>query len=273
MASSIPEITLPSGHFMPLLGLGSWDLRGEDGIRAFKAALDMGYTHFDTADLYENQPELGEAVKGWDRESLFITSKVQREHLHYDDAIAICEKALRELKTDYLDLYLIHWPNPDIPMEETFDALHSLVQQGKTRSIGVSNFTPQRLEEAIAVSPSPIVNNQVEFHPLLYNQELLAFCNMQKVSVTAYSPLARGKVHSQPVIMEIAAKYERTTGDVTLRWLVQKGLVIIPKAASEKHMRANMQVFDWELAPEDEARIDAIEEHVRLVAPEHIEFN
>jgi len=265
-------VKLPSGNQMPTLGLGTWRLWGDEGLRAMRAALEMGYRHIDTADMYENQEIVGEAIRGFDRASLFITSKVPPERLRYDQVIATCDQALREIGTDYLDLFLIHWPNPEVPMAETFDALAELVELGKVRDIGVSNFQRRRLARALEISAVPIANNQVELHPFLYQRELIKMCHDNGVSVTAYAPIARGKVFSDATIREIALRYDRTPSQISLRWLLQKGCVVIPGSSNPEHLRANMDIYEWELAPEDEARLDALDRNERLVLPDFAEF-
>jgi diketogulonate reductase-like aldo/keto reductase len=185
-------LELPSGLAIPTLGLGTWDLRGREGLRAIADALAMGYRHIDTAEMYDNHEIVGEAISDYERAELFITSKVDSPHLHYDDVLAVCDTALLEIDTDYLDLFLIHWPNPDVPMQQTFDALEHLVERGKVRDIGVSNFQPHRMHQALEISPHPIANNQVELHPYLWQDELVRLCHDNDVTVTAYAPLARG---------------------------------------------------------------------------------
>jgi 2,5-diketo-D-gluconate reductase B len=262
---TIPTVCLSSGWQMPVLGLGTWRLSGETCTRVVRKALELGYCHLDTAEMYGNHRDIARAIKGFDRASLFITSKVPPGSLRHRSVHRMCEKALRELGTDYLDLYLIHWPNPDVPMEETFRALAELQEQGKVRSIGVSNFSVRRLTEAVGVSEAPIVTNQIEFHPLLYQRELLEFCRSHGVVVTAYCPLARGAVLRNEVITELARKHGRTPAQIALRWLVQKGIVVIPKTSSEERLRENMAIFDWSLPAENEREIDDIGESARLI--------
>ena len=161
-----PAVKLTSGYWIPALGLGTWDLRGEECVTAVRTALGMGYNHIDTADLYGNQAEIGRAMAGFDRSDIFVTSKVWRDDLHHDDVVRVSKAALRDLQTDYLDLLLIHWPNRSVPLRETFGALEQLVAQGSARSVGVSNFDVTLLKAAIQATDLPLTNNQVEFHPL-----------------------------------------------------------------------------------------------------------
>ena len=269
---SIPQLTLQSGWQIPMLGLGTWRLKGDECTLTVRRALEMGYTHIDTADMYDNHAAVGKALQGFDRASLFITSKVGPEDLRHDGLIAACERNLRELGLDYLDMYLMHWPNPHVEMAESFEALRDLQAQGKIRSIGVSNFVVERLAQAIDVSPLPICTNQVEFHPLLYQRDLLEFCNGHGIAVTAYAPLARTQALNNDVIRAVASQCGKTPAQVCLRWLVQKGIIVIPKTASKERLRENMAIFDWELSADDERRIDAIPGEKRLIQGEYAEF-
>ena len=268
----IPACRLKSGFEMPVLGLGTWRLAGEECTRVVSEAIEMGYRHIDTADIYENHLAVGKALGRFDRPSLFVTSKVPYQQLACDDLIATCERNLEELQLDYLDMYLLHWPNADVPMEETFGALKVLHEAGKVRSIGVSNFIIRRLGEAIEMAQLPICTNQVEFHPLLYQKELLEFCNSSDVVVTAYAPLARTEALRNPVIKAVADEVGKTPAQVCLRWLVGKGIVVIPKTSSQERLRENMGIFGWELPAEAERRIDEIPEQKRLIRMEYAEF-
>ena len=249
---------------MPILGLGTATIKREKQVGAIRMALEMGYRLLDTADSYHNHERVAEGMRGFPREEVLLSSKVPPDKLGYDDVLATCERNLHELRTDYLDLYLVHGPNWEIPMEETFAGMSELVRRGWVRSIGVSNFAEQHLRQVIEVSETPISNDQVELHPLLYDWELLEFCRQRGVVVTAYGPLASGKVLDNSALLAVVAECGRTPAQVSLRWLVQKGCVVIPASGSEQHLRENMQIFDWELAPEQEARIDGIEEWVRI---------
>jgi len=208
--------------------------------------------------MYGNQLEIGEAIGDFDRSRIFLTSKVWSNHLHYDDVLRTCDETLRDLGTSYLDLYLIHWPNPSVPLKETFKALEELVTRGKVRSVGVSNFSTNLMREALRVSKIPVTVNQVKFHPSSYDSELLEFCNSNKIVVTAYSPLGRGNLVRDRTIVEIANKYNRTPAQICLRWCLQKSTVVIPKSRSEEHLKENMEIFGWEISEEDMRRIDSL---------------
>jgi len=267
----IPAFTLKTGTKIPAIGLGTWQLSGKACADAVKAALRLGYTHFDTAEMYENQEQIGAAIKGVERKRLFITSKVWHANLGYEDTLAACEQTLKQLGTNYLDLYLIHWPNQAIPMQQTFRALEELHRAGKIKALGVSNFTIGHLKEAMQASSVPLAVNQVEFHPFLNQQELLDFCKKSGIVLTAYSPLARGRVNDDLTIQAIAEKHAKTPGQTALRWCFQKGLVAIPKASSEAHLRENLAIFDFELDKADMRALDALPQH-RIVNPAFAEF-
>lgn len=269
------SIDLSTGQRMPMLGLGTFDLRNQDCVDAIKTALGLGYTHFDTAAMYANHEQIGQALQeaGVKRADLFITSKVSRDNLRYDNVLSECNKALNQLQMDYLDLYLIHWPNNDIPLTETFRAFAKLIEDGKVKNIGVSNFTIARLRRAIAATDLPITVNQVEYHPYLNQEALLDFCQRNQIALTAYSPIAKGRVMSNPLLTEIGKRHSKSAVQVSLRWMIQKDIIVIPKASSEGHMAANMSIFDWMLSEDEMERIDAIPERVRLIDPGWANFD
>ncbi|MFP3905232.1 MAG: aldo/keto reductase [Armatimonadota bacterium] len=256
--------TLKTGYEMPLLGFGTWKLWDRECVNGVTAALEMGYRCLDTAHMYGNHREVGKALSRFEREDIFVTSKVPPTRLRRDDVVATCEQDLRDLGLDYLDLYLVHWPNPDIPMEEPFAGFAELIDRGLVRSVGVSNFIIERVQRAMDVSEVPVCVNQVEFHPLLYQQELLQYCNSHDVVMTAHCPLARTKAFELEEIQHLAEKRDRTPAQICLRWLVQKGITVIPKSKSPDRIRENMQIFGWELSDEDMAAIDDIQRHHRI---------
>jgi diketogulonate reductase-like aldo/keto reductase len=250
-----------------MVGAGTWTLRGDVAVEAVQMALRLGYTHIDTAEGYGNQPEIARAIgaSGVNRADLFITSKVSPEHLRHDDVLRACDGTLRDLQTDYLDLYLVHWPNADIPMEETFRAMARLLSEGKIRNMGVSNFVVERLQRALDISQEPIAVNQVEYHPYLNQTDLLEFCRQNGVVLTAYSPFGRGALFQDETLSAIAVAHAATVPQVIVRWLVQKGIVAIPRSKSERHLQANLDVFTFELSDEEMARIESIETYQRVV--------
>lgn len=267
------NLSLKNGNRIPVLGLGTWELTGKKCQEAVKKALELGYRHIDTAEAYGNQREIGEAIKDFDRDELFITSKVWREHLHFDDAFKACDETLKDLKTEYLDLYLIHWPNRSVPLTETFEALGKLVEMGKVKSVGVSNFTIHHLQDALEFADMLVNVNQVEFHPHLYQKDLLEFCKKNKIVLTAYSPIGRGNLINDQIIVKIAHEYQKTPAQICLRWGLEKGCVVIPKASSENHLRENMGIFDWKLEKEDAEKIDLLGEEMRIVERSFSDFD
>jgi diketogulonate reductase-like aldo/keto reductase len=260
-------VKLESGHRMPVLGLGTWQMAGKVCEETVRKALELGYRHIDTAEAYGNQKEIGRAMKGFDRPELFLVSKAWTSNLGRDKIIRACERTLRELGTSYLDLYLIHWPNESVPISETMAGMEELVKSGMVRSIGISNFDARLTKEAMDASGIPVSVNQVEFHPHLYQKELLGFCSKHGIVVTAYCPLARGEALTDATIMEIAESHGKTPAQVSLRWLVQHGLVVIPKTVSEAHLKENMDIFGWRLSAADMKKIDSIGISKRQVNP------
>jgi diketogulonate reductase-like aldo/keto reductase len=256
---------LKSGYEMPVLGLGTWELNGSECERIIRQAVEMGYKLIDTAEMYKNENQIGKALKGADRENLFITSKVDRAHLRKKDVLATCKKSLKDLRTDYLDLYLIHWPNDEIAIAETMGAMSQLVEEGIVRSIGLSNFNVERARAAIEASGVPICVDQVEYHSLTKRKAIPDFCREEGIILTAYCPIARGKVKDIDTIVEIGNKYGKSAAQVSLKWLIQKGHSVVPKAGTEKHLRANMDLAGWELTQDEITAIDNIDIDIRLI--------
>ena len=247
-------IQLVSGHEIPVLGLGTWTLRDEQCKTVIKKALDNGYNHIDTAWMYANQKEIGEAWReiGAVREELFITSKIWHTHLKYDQVHSQCNECLEDLQTDYVDLLLIHHPGDGtVPMGETLSAFNEIHDAGRAKSIGISNFSIEQVDQARAISQVPITTNQVEYHVHSKQEALLQHCQAHQIPLTAHRPLAVGEIVGDPVLGRIGVKHGKTTAQVALRWLLQKGLIVIPKASSDAHLRENLDLFDWELTPKE----------------------
>lgn len=264
------KIHLGNDQEMPILGLGTWRLVGSAAEILIREALEVGYRHIDTAIAYGNEKEVGRAIEGFSRQELFITSKVPAEKLSFDDVLLAANQSLERLNTDYLDLFLIHWPNDDVDFAETARAFKTLIEQSKVKSFGVSNFTIGDLEKALPVAQEmklPIVVNQVEFHPFLYQKDLLAFCSRENIVITAYSPLAQGKIVDEAILGTIAQKYGKTPAQVTLRWLVEQDIVVIPKSGSLKHLKENFDIFDFQLSEQEIKKINNLDQGKRLVNP------
>jgi 2,5-diketo-D-gluconate reductase B len=244
-----------------VLGYGTWKLSGAECTKSVEEAIAHGYRHIDTAQIYENEAEVGNAIKHAPvtREDLFVTTKVWMTNVGDGALQKSVDESLKKLKTDYVDLLLIHWPVNDVPFSEQLKALEETQKAGKAKLIGVSNFTVAQMEEALEKIGAPIVNNQVEYHPFLSQAPVLDYIRAHGMFLTAYSPLARGKVNEAGVLHEIAAAHEKTPGQVALRWLVQQERVAaIPKAANPEHLRANIQIFDFHLTAEEMAAISAL---------------
>ncbi|XSG83536.1 MAG: aldo/keto reductase [Methyloligella sp. ZOD6] len=251
------------GASIPALGFGTWQLEGDVCVEAVKTALACGYRHIDTAQIYDNEAEVGEALadSGVDREDVFVTTKVWMDQMEEARLQGSVELSLKRLGLDRVDLLLIHWPNPDVPLAETMAALSEVKRFGMTRHIGVSNFPIGLLEEAIALASEPLVTNQVEYHPLLDQQAMLSACRRNGLALTAYSPLGRGGLLSNPVLREIAEAHGKSSAQVTLRWLIQQeGVVAIPRSGDPAHIRSNFDVFDFALSDTEMQRIFALAE-------------
>jgi len=257
----------------PLIGLGTWELQGKRCVEVVREAYELGYRHFDTALLYGNHQQVAEGLRGAPREDLFITSKIPPSELETDRLLAAVERCLKELSLDYLDLLLIHWPNREIPLSTSFAALGNLLKRDKIQAAGVSNFTISDLKEALELRMFEIATNQVEYHPFLNQKRLLGFCNQNDIVLTAYSPLARGDVPKHETLEQIGKKYSKSAAEVSLRWLLQRGMVVIPKASSKEHLQQNLRALEWELLQEDCDRIELIGKTERKVNPDFAQFD
>ena len=256
---------------VPKLGFGTWKLQGESCQKAVLKALEVGYRHIDTAQIYENEEDVGQALQESkiDRGEIFLTTKVWKDHLDFRDVLLSVSQSLQKLQTDYVDLLLIHWPNSQFCLEDTLSAFKELVDTGKVLHVGVSNFPPKELNQAYKIY-SKIICNQVEYHPLLNQGTLLKSVSKNKMFLTAYSPLARGEILKNTTLKSIAKKYNKTIPQITLRWLLdQKNVIPIPKAKNLKHIKSNFEVFDFSLEPEDQKKIDQLtKRNKRLVHPD-----
>ncbi|MEX0668415.1 MAG: aldo/keto reductase [Candidatus Saccharimonadales bacterium] len=268
------EIKLKSGHSIPVLGFGTTELVGDVGVEAIKTAISMGYRHIDTATMYGNHEAIAQAIaeSGVDRSELYITSKIPPQDLSKSGVTSQTEEILTELDTDYLDMLLIHWPNSDFDLGETLETLTEMKQQGKAKSIGVSNFSIRLLKQALDMGIE-ISTNQVEYHPSLNQQELLNFCQENGITITAYAPLARGQDLKIKEVVELADKYQKPANQVVLNWLMAKDIIAIPRSDKEEHMKSNLESTTWELDPEDVKLLDGLNTDNRLIRPDFVEFN
>jgi diketogulonate reductase-like aldo/keto reductase len=273
MDPSIMLLTLKSsaklnnGVEIPYLGLGVYQSPpGEITLRAVKYALKIGYRQIDTAELYGNEKDVGRALResGIRREDVFITTKVWNSHQGYDSTLYACEGSLGRLGLSYVDLYLIHWPVQGLG-DETWRAMIKLLHQGKARAIGVSNYSIRELNELLEKSDIVPAVNQVEFHPFLYQEELLRFCKNNNIQLEAYSPLTRGKRLNHPNILELAKKYDKTPAQVLIRWSLQHDIIVIPKSIHEARNKENSQVFDFQLEPNDMKLLNSLNENLYMV--------
>ncbi|EJL31623.1 aldo/keto reductase [Novosphingobium sp. AP12] len=249
------------GVAIPRLGFGTWQVTGNEARTMVEGALEAGYRHIDTAQIYENESEVGAAIaaSGIPRDELFITTKVWTKRFREGDLQKSVDESLERLRLDHVDLLLLHWPMPEPPLEETIAALNDVHARGLTRSIGVSNFPVVELRRAAELSAAPIVTNQIEYHPFLTQRAQIAEMERLGSTITAWSPLARGRIADDPEILAIAQAHGRTAGQVTLRWLLQQpGTIIIPQTSKPSRMAENLDIFDFELTDEEMARLHAL---------------
>lgn len=243
---------------VPSVGLGTWRLTGEACRQSVLTALDLGYRHIDTAQAYGNERQVGDAIRDSDvdREDVFVTTKLARGNRDYDGVYRSVKESRIKLDTDYLDLLLIHWPDLRTPLRETLEAMNELVDAGAVRNIGVSNFDLDRLHRAGELSEHDLLTNQVQCNPYWSQTELLDYCRIHDVMLTAYSPLAHGGVLDDPILEEIGNRYGKTAAQVAIRWLIQQpNVVTVPKATSRAHLSENLDVFDFELTDTEMRRV------------------
>ena len=241
---------------VPSLGLGTWRLSGEECVWAVERALVLGYRHVDTAQMYANEGEVGRSIRNSsvDREEIFLVTKVRTSSFSHDNVLRSTRESLKKLQTEYVDLLLMHWPNPSVPLGETLGAMRELQEEGSVKHVGASNFPSSMVEEA--TEHAEIFCNQVEYHPYMMQDELLGQAREMDYLLTAYSPVAKGRILNDATLREIGQAYDKTPAQVTLRWLIQQEKVVaIPKAASEDHLRSNLEVFDFELSNEEMERV------------------
>ena len=251
------EVVEAKGAKIPLAGLGTWDLRGRTCARVVEQALRLGYRHIDTAEMYDNEREVGEGLRnsGVPRDEVFICTKVWPSHFAPRELMRAAKESLHKLRLTEVDLLLLHWPNPQVPLAETLGALGMVKEAGQARHIGVSNFHTALLDEAVQLSKEPLVCNQFEMHPVLDQSKLVAACRAHGMAVTAYSPIARGNAKNDALLARIGQAHGKTAAQVCLRWLVQQQIVVIPRTSKRERLEENFAIFDFTLSDAEMAEI------------------
>ncbi|MGB9115942.1 aldo/keto reductase [Bradyrhizobium sp.] len=242
-----------NGARIPAIGLGTWELRGRTCARIVEQAIKLGYRHIDTAKVYENEREVGEGLRasGVRRDELFVTTKIWTTHFAPNDLERSTKESLAKLRLSEVDLLLLHWPNPQVPLAETLGALAHVRQLGMSRHIGVSNFTVALIEEATAVCPEPLACDQVEYHPYLDQTKVLEACARHRMAVVAYSPVARGRIKNDQTLAQIGQAHGKTAAQVCLHWLVQQNVPAIPRTSKIERLSENIDIFDFELSDQE----------------------
>ena len=252
---------------IPSIGLGTWDLRGKEGENVIQSALDVGYRHIDTAQMYENEKEVGNAISNSkiEREKLFITTKIYTLIVKNDGINDSFEKSLINLKTDYVDLLLIHFPAFTTNLNDMLEILFKLKETDKAKNIGISNFNHNLVNDCIKLGYNDIFCNQVEYHPYLEQKNIIRVLKEFNILPVAYSPLAKGNLLNDKIILKIANKYSKTTAQIVLRWLNQQDWIAIPKSANENRMKENMNIFDFIISAEDMNSLHNLSRNFRAV--------
>ncbi|UII81520.1 aldo/keto reductase [Flagellimonas sp. CMM7] len=266
---------LNNGVLMPYFGLGVYLSKdGDEVVNAVKDALNHGYRHIDTASIYKNENGVGEGIKqsGVDRKDIFVVSKVWNDDQGYDTTLKAFDDSLERLGTDYLDLYLIHWPKGN-KSKDTWRAMERLYDEKKVRAIGVSNFMQHHLEDLLTEAKITPMVNQMEFHPYLVQQDLIDFCHKNGIQYEAWSPMMQGNIFDIPALKDLAKKYNKTVAQIVLRWDLQKGVVTIPKSSKKERIISNAAIFDFELSKEDVQLLDGLNKDKRFGPdPDNFDF-
>ena len=246
-----------NGARIPAIGLGTWELRGRTCARIVEQALRLGYRHLDTAQAYDNEREVGDGLRasGVRRDDVFVTTKVWTTHFAPNDLERSAKDSLVRLRMPEVDLLLLHWPNPHVPLVETLGALAHVRQMGLTRHIGVSNFTVALIEEAVKICSVPLVCDQVEYHPYLDQTKVREACAQNGMALVAYSPVAKGRIKNDQMLAGIAERYGKTAAQVSLRWLVQQSVSAIPRTSRIERLSENLDIFDFELSEDEMDRV------------------
>jgi 2,5-diketo-D-gluconate reductase B len=242
-----------NGAKIPAIGLGTWELRGRTCARLVEQALRLGYRHLDTAQVYENEHEVGEGLRASrvKRDDVFVTTKVWTNHFAPNDLERSTKESLTKLRLSEVDLLLLHWPNPHVPLSETLGALANAKKLGMAKNIGVSNFTVALIEEAVAACPEPLACDQVEFHPYLDQTKVREACARHGMALVAYSPVAKGRIKGDATLTRIGLAHGKTAAQVCLRWLVQQNVSAIPRTSRIERLSENIEIFDFELSEEE----------------------
>ena len=246
-----------NGAKIPAIGLGTWELSGRACARLVEQAVRLGYRHIDTAQVYENEREVGEGLRASrvKRDEVFVTTKIWTNHFAPNDLERSTKESLTKLRLSEVDLLLLHWPNPHVPLSETLGALAHAKQLGMAKHIGVSNFTVALIEEALAACPEPLVCDQVEYHPYLDQTKVSEACAQHGMALVAYSPVAKGRVKGDATLTQIGRAHGKTAAQVCLRWLVQQNVSAIPRTSKIERLSENIEIFDFELSEEEMGKI------------------
>ena len=249
-----------NGARIPAIGLGTWELRGRTCARLVEQALRLGYRHIDTAQIYDNERDVGDGLRasGVKRDEVFVTTKIWTSHFAPNDLERSAKESLARLRLTEVDLLLLHWPNPQVPLRETLGALARVKQLGLSRHIGVSNFTVALIEEAVAACPEPLVCDQVEYHPYLDQAKVKDACVRHGMAFVAYSPIAKGRVKNDRALARIGDRYRKSAAQICLRWLVQQNASAIPRTSRLERLSENIDIFDFELSEQDMDEIAAM---------------
>ena len=263
-----------NGANIPALGFGTFRMPGDEILSVLPKAIDLGFRHIDTAQIYGNEAEVGQviAASGVPRHEIFLTTKVWVDKFAARDFSASVDESLKKLKTDHVDLLLLHWPQSDVPLAERMDSLNAVKAAGKVKHIGISNFNIAMMNEAASLSDAPIATNQVEYHPYLDQSKLLEAARARGISLTAYYLMADGRVPKDPLLQDIAASHGKTAAQVVLRWAVQQdGVIALSKTATESRLKENFDVFDFALSADEMQAIHALAKpDGRIVNPGHL---
>ena len=253
------KVKLNNGVDIPVLGLGTYLATSQVGYEAVRHALKIGYRHIDTAAFYGNEKEIGRAISDDDvpREEIFVTTKLWNSNHGYENALAAFEESIEKLGLEYIDLYLIHWPVTGL-RQESWKALEEIYTDGRCKAIGVSNYTIEHLEELLKTAKIIPVVNQVEFHPFLFQKELLDYCRTKEIWIEAYSPLTKGQKLGNLTLKEIAGKYQKSTAQILIRWCLQRDTIVLPKSTNVSRIMENAEVFDFTISNDDLKTLDAL---------------